>query len=542
MRKFAWGLTMIVFFISALSCSKTASPKQKADVLDNPFSAQKNFAQILSKAANESSALRLFIKSKALEQFDKDYDVFYPFVKDSEVEKGKTFRDLLLEFTDENTLSSIEEQLPKLTILVPEWSWMQSFSVKSWDASQEEIAVTYIDQDGSIACFNNGSYIGAMPDGSYPDFPVLIIKNNERITYSPATKGSPVQYSFVDEYFNNVNTKVEHRYTNETVDGTPDISNIVYANEIKFDASKMFDCFHADTNLCYQRDFLYYGMTEEGQNKVRRENVWEQIYKIKFRTYDIDFLYDDVGVREQNNGICDVYYDFDKTNFDRVVNYKQNNSPLTPAEMRNYYYAEGNIELNFLILVPGKDGKVFTTTKPLSLSFGDVFAIDHLNLDYRHRTWFCRDWYVYTLDKKEAIKPKWYKAELDLPRWDISQNSGTITIAVTEFDEIGDSEIEYTARSVIAKNFKIEADATANTDTTTAKIGLGYNYSKTEESNIRVTYKRSQGGIDNLGQAELEYLHPIILEKYNVFSLFTYYKVRTISTGMVDIMMLPRTN
>lgn len=44
-------------------------------------SAKQEFAVILSKAVYENEALREFLKSEALTQFDKDYDVFYPWTK-----------------------------------------------------------------------------------------------------------------------------------------------------------------------------------------------------------------------------------------------------------------------------------------------------------------------------------------------------------------------------------------------------------------------------------------------------------------------------
>ena len=54
--------------------------------------AQQEFAVALSKAVAENEQLRTFIRDEALSQFDKDYDVFYPFVKNQTVSDGLTFR------------------------------------------------------------------------------------------------------------------------------------------------------------------------------------------------------------------------------------------------------------------------------------------------------------------------------------------------------------------------------------------------------------------------------------------------------------------
>ena len=109
---------------------------------------------------------------------------------------------------------------------------------------------------------------------------------------------------------------------------------------------------------------------------------------------------------------------------------------------------------------------------------------------------------------------------------------------VTEFDEKGSSEIEYTVQSTTASNFKVDKEVSGSYSGASAKVGLGYNNSNTLDCTIKTTYKRDQGGIDKLGQAEVEYLHPI-LENKTYKNWVVVYNVFTISTGMVDIMMLP---
>lgn len=123
MKKNILSLLLTTLALVLSSCSKTTNFENNPSIND-AYSAAESFSQILSKATHENQDLRLFIKSKALEQFDKDYDVFYPFVKDSEIGQGKTFREILLQYTDEKTLCDIERTIPKLTILVPDWSWL----------------------------------------------------------------------------------------------------------------------------------------------------------------------------------------------------------------------------------------------------------------------------------------------------------------------------------------------------------------------------------------------------------------------------------
>lgn len=523
------GLSVSMFF----SCSKI-STGETSFASDPISSAQQSFAAILSEAVSENPSLRYFIHATALEQFDNDYDVFYPFVKNSIVEDQRSFRDILLNYTDEKTLSSIERTLPKLTILVPDWSWIGCFSVKSWDP-EEDVAVTFDVPDGYIGAYKEGEYLGELPDGSFPDFPVLIIKENERMIYSPGTKGSMDGYSFADADFDNISTKVPHEYYDIPIDGTPDISNFVPEQEVNYRVKDAFTYFSGSQN-CYQRDYIYYDMTAANQSKARKDNVWESIYKFKFQDYSSSFLHDDIEIV---NNKYTIYHDLKDHPENKKLDYKKNNGWKTDADLRSEFYAEGKLDLLFLISIPSKSSGVFTTTKVKSVSFGDVFAIDHADLDFRHKTWFCRDWFVYTI-KASYIKPRWCTLNWTLPRWDISQESSMITINVAEFDETGSSEFSYTTKKTVTTNFKADAELSGVPvgDSAKLKVGLGCSIAFGDETSSTQKYTRGQGGVDNLGQAEWDYLTPIIksrLYKNNTWG----YEINTITTGTVDLMIIP---
>lgn len=526
MKKTSLCLLMGLSLLMACSKENIETLDVRGDVYIDDI--QHSFAKILSEAVSENLCLRSFIKANALEQFDYDYDVFYPFVKDKEVESGKTFRDILLQYCSEEELSHIETNFPKLNILVPDWAWIGCFSVNSWDVSSDRVAVSYVSQNNYVELFENGKSLGTLPAGSFPNFPVLIIKSNERINYTPTTRSGDEQYSFIDEAFRNIQTKVEHRHETPTIDGTPDISNFVPASQINYRAKQAYTYFPAGANSIYQRDYLYYNMTGAGQEKVLYSNIWEKLYKFKFNSFNISSLFDDK--------VGNVSYDIDKSNLNKKWEYKKNDSPKTAAELKSYFYAEGNLELVFQINIPTNGGANFTTQKTKSVSFADVFAIDHADLDYRHRTWLCRDWYVYTIDIN-AIKPKWCILDWQLPKWDISTSSSIITVNVTEFDETGDREFTYTTKRTVANNFKVEGSAEFGSSTKW-KVGLGYNNTVTNENSTSEKFTRTQGGVDNLGQAELEYITPVLLRQTTKNGI-SGYEVYTVTTGNVDLMFLP---
>lgn len=62
----------------------------------NVAQAQQKFAVLLSTAVSNSASLCHFLRAEALAQFDNDYDVFYPLVKDKIVSDNQSFREMLL--------------------------------------------------------------------------------------------------------------------------------------------------------------------------------------------------------------------------------------------------------------------------------------------------------------------------------------------------------------------------------------------------------------------------------------------------------------
>lgn len=528
MKKFILPIFMgFILVSSSLSCSKDSidsyGPDQDLSTeLSATESAQKQFASILSKAVAENESLRSFLKSTALEEFDLDYDVFYPFVKDNEVVPAKSFRNLLLEYCDESTLSDIEEKLPKLNILVPDWAWLGGFSVNEWDTSRSDVAVSFVSENDYVEVFDKGESVGKLPDGSIPDFPMLVIKSNERIKYTPGTKGQEGQYEFIDEAFRNVQTKVQHQYYEITVDGVPDVSNFVPDDQINYRVKQAYSYFPSGPSSIYQRDYLYFNMTGPDQAKPQYDNIWEKIYKFKFKSFNIPALFD---VSADN---------LDKSHIQDGLQYEKNRGDCSVQGLRNFFYAEGNLELHFLISIPYNTGGCFRTEKVVSVNFCDAFAISHVDLDYRHRTWFCRDWYVYSVNDYTDVLPKWCVVNLDLPRWKISQTSSVITISVSEFDETGVSEYTYKTTHTAGLNFIHSSQIGMGN----WKVGLGVTTSYSDSYTTTEKYTRNQGGVDNLGQADLVYNKPVILNQTSKNGV-SGYDVNTISTGDLDIMVLP---
>lgn len=107
--------TLSIVVIFSLLCSISSCSKEDYELTDcstSELSTKEQFAELLSAVTSNSEELRCFLKKEALRQYDKDYDVFYPFVRDKIVCGEKTFRDCLLDYVDEKSLLKIENDNP----------------------------------------------------------------------------------------------------------------------------------------------------------------------------------------------------------------------------------------------------------------------------------------------------------------------------------------------------------------------------------------------------------------------------------------------
>lgn len=120
-KQFLYLATMIcIIGLSTVSCKKESAINIQEACVENEFNAHKEFSIILSKALSENPELRIFLKQEALEQFDRDYDVLYLRSKNDLVDGKNTFAEVLSKYDDNGYLDRIEEDMPKLNILIPD--------------------------------------------------------------------------------------------------------------------------------------------------------------------------------------------------------------------------------------------------------------------------------------------------------------------------------------------------------------------------------------------------------------------------------------
>lgn len=152
------------------------------------------FAKTLAKAL-EKKELRDFLKAKALEQFDEDYDVLFHAQKDQPVVGNQTFFDLLVSYHGSRQgLIDVTESLPKLNILVPELLNEKYYnSAMTWETEHfipKVAAFGVNEKKAEVTAYDSKGKERKVKSKGDPDELILVIKDNERIEVSSLSPAS----------------------------------------------------------------------------------------------------------------------------------------------------------------------------------------------------------------------------------------------------------------------------------------------------------------------------------------------------------------
>ena len=520
-------LNLILLFSSLfVLCYCTKS--EKNSIPQREQSLKDDFAVILSKAVHENYDLRLFLRDEALKEFDKDYDVFYPYVKDKLVDGSLSFREILSQFDEKGVLPKIESNCTLLNILIPDWSWIGAFSVKDWDIQDNDVSIVVYSDNKNYTIYSNGQKDGVITLGEIPGFPVLIVKDNDRLK-SVSTK-SGLSYSFIDEAFNGNNTKSEargrdHEYYDRTFP-TEDYSNFVLQSEVNTNSVSAISAYYIFNNNPYaaHRDYIYYGMTNEITNGKLNNRITEYITKFRFATLDTSFFFETGDFESSSKTLTRTSYDQNDYLMEKML-------------------LDGNLEIYFDIYVGNKDNSVQKVRKFVSVPFKDAFQLSKVHVDFMHKTWFQSRKWVYTVDRS-CFLPKWINVDLRLPKWDISTQSTIMNIFVSEYDNSETKEVETIIKTSYSDNFVLESEVAASAPignvNLTGKVKVGYNQTSGNETSDIVKNIINLGS-DDLGSACLYYSDPIIESVVTGDDGKTSgYRIREINTGFVHMLIIPK--
>ena len=471
------------------------------------------FAQILSAAVYNEPELRDYIKVEALAEFDMDHDVFYPFVKDELVSTGKTFRDVLKKYDTEGVLEAIEAHEPLLNILVPDWSWVDEgcFSVKTWDTSIREIAVTYDCPGAEIPLYGKGQLLGSMKSGEFTSMPVLVVKRNERMVYNP-TKSGPVQYDFYDPVYDG-SRKVETKgaWHEQVFDfGVSSPSDAVHPMSLP---EKVKAAYNQSRQNYYmkQRDHIYYNMTAVRDTGAFDFHFSEVLYRFRFVNANISGLSDD----EQSDSMSlnNIQYNY--------------GNAMPEDELKQYGWLEGNFEIVYTV----KAGE-YQTRKPLpSLMVKDAFVVDKVHFQWYQDIFGTVTFRKYWV-KQEELVPRWITMNCELFPWDLSSKPFSYLV---EFEE-KDSETTTTTSESETYSYASNINTSGDGSAYNVKVGFGAGSSSQVSRTVSVTITQKETN-DDLGNAWVTFSDAVVL---NISGTTPVAQLKTYNTGSILFQVVPR--
>ncbi len=491
------GIIVFIFLCSTLfcSCKKDISTSVSVAEVISAETKQNSelrlaFGSALSKAMIESQELRAFLRTEALNKFNNDFDILYFLVKDKRVDRKRTFRQIIeVYFEDKSKLALIESKIPLLTIFVPELP-ENTFSANLWDVSNEAPSVgVSFRHTNEVAIINNDhSYI--MSSEKIPAFPVIVIKENERVAVVENSEktgfnGSRFtvdgyKYQFIDDCFDASKNDVNSRVTFSLDQRIIDAYNIYSGTD------------------GWHRDYIYYGITPTNPTGPFSYDFQEHITTFSMNG-DATAAYNKIA--DQTG---------DPTLKDKVFHV----SSTPPSQSAGW--TGGSFEFKVKVLFNGRNGvgSEFVT-------YFSALGTELFNFTYRKFSYY---WIP------EALSLKTKDISLPIFNWDLNQYAAIAKVEVEEVDLTETTTISETDNVKFATNFAIEG-------TIFKKIGLKFG-SSLEINQTRTTTRTFVQGNDLLGSVLINFADNVILSTQQVNGQ-TQYTTRDYETGFFKLSMEP---
>ena len=501
---------VFLVYLSVASCNESLNDIDK-NVVSATFLEQsesnlilkQKFSSALVKVLGQNEEVRSLIKEEALKQIDFDYDVLYCLIKDKQLKNGVTLEEYLEKYLTSDELKCIHKQLPTLTLFVPTLP-ENSFSVHSWNTIDElpAVAVKVSDNNDVKIYYGNGE-TEVFPADIIPGFPVVVVKENERIVRNGEILSKTVSENieetnliFVDEIFNNlhgkdlVNTKTRANRPDRPVP-LPKVDNP--EDYLPANMKKTYEAYKIYKNTTgWQRDYIYYGITPTTDKGPFDYNMKEFLVGFELMGDALGFyrkIADQDGDPKSSIPIGGVL----------------------PANSSIITWTEGEYEFKVTTYVGSKstigtEYKSFFRLKPDQLFRAEVErVISRPGMP------------GYTVYKLVGLKSK--RVDLDLPlfEWDLENYGATIKIAIEEVDG-QETEVNSISSSIeFATNFGFDASFGEK-----VKFGVKFGSTIKEVLNVSNTITKTLGG-DELGEVIINFADPVV-----VSDEFRYhYKPRT---------------
>lgn len=489
---------VFLVYLSVASCNESLNDIDK-NVVSATFLEQsesnlilkQKFSSALVKVLGQNEEVRSLIKEEALKQIDFDYDVLYCLIKDKQLKNGVTLEEYLEKYLTSDELKCIHKQLPTLTLFVPTLP-ENSFSVHSWNTIDElpAVAVKVSDNNDVKIYYGNGE-TEVFPADIIPGFPVVVVKENERIVRNGEILSKTVSENieetnliFVDEIFNNlhgkdlVNTKTRANRPDRPVP-LPKVDNP--EDYLPANMKKTYEAYKIYKNTTgWQRDYIYYGITPTTDKGPFDYNMKEFLVGFELMGDALGFyrkIADQDGDPKSSIPIGGVL----------------------PANSSIITWTEGEYEFKVTTYVGSKstigtEYKSFFRLKPDQLFRAEVErVISRPGMP------------GYTVYKLVGLKSK--RVDLDLPlfEWDLENYGVTIKIAIEEVDG-QETEVNSISSSIeFATNFGFDASFGEK-----VKFGVKFGSTIKEVLNVSNTITKTLGG-DELGEVIINFADPVVI-------------------------------
>ncbi|MBP3942246.1 hypothetical protein J5U18_01470 [Sphingobacteriaceae bacterium WQ 2009] len=479
------------------------------------------FSEILSKATFERKDIREFLKNEALKQFDKDYNVLFYLVRNKEIGE-KSFREILVDFSSEEEIASIEENVPLINILIPEISFFD-ISANNLDVNDNEIPVA-ISKEKTTDLYLNGKLELSLEKGEVPDFHVFVVRENSRVNVASINfnkkrykrdLGNTENIEFLSPNFNGLND-VKSRFKRSAV-----IADGVELHYLVKDSYKYFnqDVSPKDQLKAYQRDYVYYGIKNKNSKGSLNLNVTDYIDYLEINP-SIYFKFA-LHPKEKNN----PYIKQNQVVHRRVT--------LNTDELISRMWENGSYEFKFEIF---SDESSISSSVLIPLKPSEIwdFNIHHHR---KHGTLFRRSKNTYTIDpNKFTSKVVRLNNRVPFAKWDISRGSLTRYVTIVEVNKESENskEVTYKLNHVSEGKFSLGVKLGVGSKSET-ELGGSLSNKQEKEKYQKFTSSFSIKN-DILAEAVNVYFYNPIINKIenNKYDLFNY------SAGPVQFSVIPR--
>mgnify|MGYP006879948715 FL=1 len=486
--------------LSETNQSATESVSEKKTLLSN-------FAEVLSKVIYDRQDVREFLKSEAIKQFDKNYDVLYVLVKDKMI-GGSTFRDILVEYSSEDEIAHIEDGIPLLNILIPEIAFF-GINADNMDCEDSEIPVA-VSKESVTALYLNGVCEVNLEKGEVPDFHIFVVNENSRVKVDGITRSGASTVTFISPNYDG-SLKIDEPLTRSTEMMPVDVGAkaiAAYDYFYKDDASK--------NSRALQRDYIYYGITPTNVNGTLNRSVSEYISFIEVNPN----AYFNISDQKTNQNYDDP----------RITNtvVERKKKGYTEAELIDRMWTKGayNFRIEIISANSSQPIVVYIPLRP------DQLWDFHIECKYRHGTWFRKKKYTYTIDpnKFTAKRVDLIPQLISFGKWDLSEEALFRYINILEEDKSAKYTYSVTYDMTKMTSAKISGSVKFGLGTKTSasgEIGTEISTSTTKTESKTFSYERQEED-DNLGTTKIYFYDPIIEGKAG-----NNYLVHTYNTGVV---------